>query len=351
VVARTGEQAVCPAGHGGPERAVQVLLGLTWLTDGALQLQPSMFGRGFVTGALLPNATGNPPLVARSIVAAAHFLEPHIAAWDALFAAVQLAIGLGLLARRSVRPALAVSFAWSLAVWWAGEGLGGLLTGTASPLTGAPGAVLLYVLVGLLAWPRQVSPGGTEGPSMERASMERASTERGSMERGSRLLGQAGARAIWVVLWVGSAALLLQPANLAGAALRDALQTAAAGQPGWYARLLSGAARVVGPSGTALTLALAVELAVVGIGGALAPRAPAILGLVVVLALAIWALPEGLGGILTGQGTDPNTGPLLALAAFAWYRAGPQEKALRTLSASTLSPAGEGARHFAKGAS
>ena len=34
------------------------------------------------------------------------------------------------------------------------EALGGLLIGTASPLTGAPGAALLYVLAGLIAWPR-----------------------------------------------------------------------------------------------------------------------------------------------------------------------------------------------------
>lgn len=314
--------ATLTAGRGEPERAVQVLLGLTWLADGALQLQPSMFGRGFVRGALLPNATGNPAPVARSIVATAHFLEPHIAAWDALFAAVQLAIGLGLIARRSVRPALVVSLVWSLGVWWVGEGFGGLLTGTASPLSGAPGAVLLYPLVGLLAWPRQEGtkkPGGTGATG---------------------LLGRGGARATWATLWAGAAALLLQPANLAGGALHDALRTAAAGQPGWYARLLTGAAHVVGPYGTPLTVALAVELAVVGIGGALAPRAPAMLGLAVVLALAIWALPEGLGGILTGRGTDPNTGPLLALAAFAWYRCGPPAQARRAVNASVLSPAG-----------
>lgn len=289
-----------------PQRVMQVCLGLIWLLDGALQLQPSMFRRSFVTGMLVPTAKGNPAPVASSITAMAHFIEPHIAAWNALFAATQLAIGAGLLARRTVRPALAVSFAWSLAVWWFAEGLGGLLTGAASPLTGAPGAVLLYVFVGLLAWPN-----GEQ-------HQERAEA------RSTGLLGGRGARAAWAALWVGSAALLLQPANLAGGALRDALVAAEAGQPGWYAGLLSGVAHVLGPQGTALTVAVAAEMALVGIGVALGWRVPSLLGAATVLALLVWVLPEGLGGILTGTGTDPNTGPLLALAALGWYRSRPE---------------------------
>jgi hypothetical protein len=52
-------------------------------------------------------------------------------------------IGPGLIYRPTVKVALLASFGWSLGVWWIGEGLGGLSTGTASPLTGAPGAALL----------------------------------------------------------------------------------------------------------------------------------------------------------------------------------------------------------------
>ncbi len=43
-----------------------------------------------------------------------------------------------------------------------------------------------------------------------------------------------------------------------------------------------------------------------------------------VLGLLFW-LAEGLGGIFTGQGTDPNTGPLLILlAACFWPRRVPE---------------------------
>jgi hypothetical protein len=40
--------------------------------------------------------------------------------------------------------------------------------------------------------------------------------------------------------------------------------------------------------------------------------------LAIVLAVIIW-LAEGLGGLFTGGGTDPNSGPLLALLAVAFW--------------------------------
>lgn len=276
------------------QRAGQVLLGLTWVADGVLQLQPYMFGKGFVTGVLAPAAQGNPVPVAHSVTATASFLEAHIAVWNVLFAVTQLAIGAGLLLPAAVKPALAASFAWSLAVWWFGEGLGGLLTPAASPLAGAPGAVLLYLYAGLLLWPRRSA--GRYG-----------------------LLGQAGARVSWLVLWAGLAALAAEPANLTSGALSQAISAAAAGQPGWLGGAMLGAAQAVAPAGPAWTVLLAVVCLAVGLGVALRFHEGAFLALAVAVATAIWVLGEGLGGILTGRGTDPSTGPLLALAAFVLW--------------------------------
>ena len=39
----------------------------------------------------------------------------------------------------------------------------------------------------------------------------------------------------------------------------------------------------------------------------------------IILAAAIWVIGENFGGILTGQATDPNTGPLLVLVALAFW--------------------------------
>ena len=48
--------------------------------------------------------------------------------------------------------------------------------------------------------------------------------------------------------------------------------------------------------------------------------------LAIVLAVVIW-LAEGLGGLFTGGGTDPNSGPLLALLAVAFWPAAPSPAA------------------------
>ena len=142
----------------GTQRTLQVVLGLLWLLDAGLQFQSFMFHRSFVETYVLANANGQPAVLAWIINNIGHFIEPHIAAWNTLFALVQVAIGLGLLFRPTVRYALCLSFAWALGVWVLGEGLGMLLTGTASALTGAPGSVLIYAMLGLLAWPTDREP-------------------------------------------------------------------------------------------------------------------------------------------------------------------------------------------------
>ena len=70
-----------------------------------------------------------------------------------------VAIGVGLLYRPLVKPALFASFGWVLVVWWFGEAFGMLFMDMAQPLTGAPGGVLMYALIGLVAWPSG-HPGG-----------------------------------------------------------------------------------------------------------------------------------------------------------------------------------------------
>ena len=136
------------------QRVLQIILGVFWLLDAGLQFQPYMFGSGFTTTYLLNNAHNQPDIVRWIITNVGNFVGPHVAVWNTFFALIQVAIGLGLLFRRTVRPALVVSFFWAFGVWFFGEGLGQLFTGSASALTGAPGSVFLYGLIGLMAWPR-----------------------------------------------------------------------------------------------------------------------------------------------------------------------------------------------------
>ncbi len=68
-----------------------------------------------------------------------------------------------------------------------------------------------------------------------------------------------------------------------------------------------------------MAVILAVALALVAVSVYL-PRPAARAGVVLAIATAvfIWVC-EGLGGILTGGGTDPNSGLLLALLAVAFW--------------------------------
>jgi hypothetical protein len=123
---------------GTAQRRLGAALGVFWFVDGVLQLQPFMFGKGFATQILEPNASGQPGILAHAITLAAHLFVQQPVVFNAAAAALQLTIGVALFHPRSFRFGLVLSAAWGLAVWCIGEGLGGLLTGNASPLTGAP---------------------------------------------------------------------------------------------------------------------------------------------------------------------------------------------------------------------
>ncbi len=209
------------------QRVLQVILGLFWILDAALQFQPFMFGRGFVTSFILPNASGQPFVLADLITHIGNFVAPDVAVWNTFFALIQLFIGVGLLFRRSVRPALAVSFVWVLGVWVIGEGLGMLLTGTASALTGAPGSVLLYGLLGLMAWPR---PARRWVDWSDRPAGVASSAAAQGIGRTVTPL------AVWAGYWSLAAVLFLLPDNRTTSSVQSAIVGMADGQPSWYAR-------------------------------------------------------------------------------------------------------------------
>jgi len=181
-------------------RRLQLLLAGLWLLDGVLQLQPVMFTRRF-PAMLAESAAGQPGVVAAPVTWAARLIAGHPAPANAAFAALQIALGLGLAWRPAVRPALAGSVIWGLSVWWLGEGLGGLFTGTASPAGGAPGAALLYAVTAVLLWPprpevssppgARVIPGQPDPARHGGAGNRPGAAGRGDGEGG----GAAGARA------------------------------------------------------------------------------------------------------------------------------------------------------------
>ena len=236
-------------------------------------------------------------------------MAPDVAVWNTFFALIQLFIGVGLLFRRTVRPALAVSFAWVLGVWVIGEGLGMLLTGTATALTGAPGSVLLYGLIGLMAWPRP--PRRWVDWSDRPAGVATSAAAQGIGRTITPL-------AVWAGYWSLAAVLFLLPANRTRTSVQSAISGMADGVPGWYAHFLTSLGNLFSTTGTQTAWILAAVSVAIGLGPLVARRPGWFLAAGALLSFLMWIAGQGLvGDVFSGSDTDPNTGPLVILLAAA----------------------------------
>jgi len=281
------------------KRVLQLALAAIWMLDAVLQYQSFMFSKAF--GQMLAvTAPGNPGVVASPINWNAHLIEHHLILLNTIFATTQLAIAVGIAYRPSVKIALAASIAWGLGVWWFGEGLGEVLTGSASPVNGAPGAVLIYALIAVLLWPTD--------------------RDRAAPFVAARAIGLTAARLVWLAFWAAMVFFTLQSANLTPQGLHDLISGMASGEPGWLASLDNGAAAALAHNGVAGSAVLAAAFALIAASIFLpTPAARAAIVLAFAVAAFIWVVGEAFGGILTGGGTDPNSGPLLALFALLYW--------------------------------
>jgi hypothetical protein len=297
---RLGAGAEAAAGAADVRRLLQLALAGIWLLDALLQYQSFMFSNAF-SQMIGGTASGNPGVVASPITWDAALVAHHAVLLNSIFATIQLLIAIGIAWRPTVRLALAASIAWSLGVWWFGEGLGMVLTGSASPVNGAPGAVIIYALLAVLLWPA------------DRAGKPAPFTA-------ARAVGAPVARALWLVLWLSLAYFALLPGNRAPQALNGMIAGMESGEPGWLAALDRGAASLVAHQGLAASIVLAIALVIIAAGVYLpAPAAKGALILAIVVAAAIWVFGEAFGAILTGGGTDPNSGLLLILLALTYW--------------------------------
>jgi hypothetical protein len=293
-----------------PRRKLQLALALVWLLDGILQFQPWMFSKAFPQ-MLAGSSQGNPAVLAAPITWSAGLIGHHATVLNALFATIQVALGLGIACRASVRYALGASVAWSLGVWWLGEGFGGVLAGTASPVSGAPGAVILYALLAVLLWPADTDPADTDP-----ADTDPADAHPGAPFVAGGAVGRRPAQALWLVLWGSLAFFSLTPASRAPQAISGTISDMAAGEPSWLGWIDSHAASALAHQGLAASIVLAAAFAIIAAGIYFSARSVIIAALVITVAL--W-LAQGLGGIFTGMSTDVESAPLLALIALAFW--------------------------------
>lgn len=307
-------------------RRVRFLLGLLWLLDAGLQAQPQLFSPSWWRDDLAQSAMGQPAPVAHSIIWATGLVAAHAVFWNSMFVAVQALIGLALVTGRFERLAVAASVPWAFGIWWIGEGFGALPTGMAMAATGAPGAVTLYPLIGMLAWPR-TAPGA----------------------RSDRIAPRAGLAA-WVVLWAGQSLLQLPWAFPAGRVMRANVSEYSQDHPAWLAAVGRAVGHVTDHHAVLLSAGLAALGLAVGFGVLIRRSRPAALAIGMVAAISYAFVFQGLNGLISGGATDPGPAPLLVLLALALWP-DPEPRGLPALQVAQLAvpdqvDAGAGDQHL-----
>ena len=296
----TGRRSVAASLHVN-QRTLQCALGAIWIIDGLLKFQPDLFKPSFVSDVIRPMAAGQPSLINSTINHTANLLSHGTTLWVALFGVIEIAIGVGLFFRRSVKPALVASFIWGAGIYLFGEGFGMVLTGQTSPLQGAPGAVCFYMLLGLLVWPR-----ADQGDDRQRVGPASSAAGRG-------VLGGTGSLLVWAGIWLFEAVIWVFPFNRTSNSITNQLTETANGEPGWYAHFLNATGHAFAGTGIWMAALLATVSVIIGLGPLISRRAGIYIGLGIALALLYWVTGEGVGELLTFGGTDPNNGPLIAL--------------------------------------
>jgi hypothetical protein len=246
-----------------------------------------MLSSHFAHKVLAGAAHGQPAAVNGPIGLEVHLIAAHPAIFNVLFIAIELVLAGLLLWRQTSRAGLKASIVWGLAIWYLGEGFGGLLSGHTSLLVGAPGAALIYVLLAVAALPRKDV----------------------TDTKPSYWLPIS-----WCVLWLVGALYQLLPGQNSSTYIAATLRQVPANSPGWLATLHLHVANVVQNTGLWYIFLLALLQALIG----LFVLSPSYLKQVAVicgslLAVAFWVIGQNTGLYFSGLATSPGTGPLVLL--------------------------------------
>jgi len=291
-------------------RLLRIAFGLLWVLDGVLQGQDSM-PLGLTAKVMQPAAASSPGWVQHLVNAAATIWSDHpiVAASSAVW--IQVGIGMWLLvapAGRWSRLGGLASASWGVLVWVFGEAFGGIFAPGASWLFGAPGAVLIYVVAGLLlALPTRSWSTRRLGQGVLRVM-------------GAYFVSMAVLQA-WPGrgFWEGRAGRGTALGSLAG--MSSAMS--ATPQPHLLSVLVRSFSSFDAAHGWGVNLFVVVSLAAIGTALLSARRRPTrgALAASAVLCLADWILIQDLG-FLGGVGTDPNSMiPILLVLAAAYVAA------------------------------
>jgi len=274
---------------------LRISFGFLWIFDGLLQLQQGM-PVGLPTQVVQPAAASSPHWVQHLVNNGTLIWLRHPISAAASAVWIQVGVGVLMLVARSGRLsqlAGAVSVGWGLVVLVFGEAFGGIFGSGLSWLFGAPGAVLFYVVAGVLI-----------------ALPERAWVEQ---RIGRALLGVLGVFFVAMAVlqaWPGRGFWQGQrdPHGSAGA-LTSMVQTMSkTPQPHAMSSVVSSFASFDAQHGWMVNLFIVLALAGIGIALLTGREQVTFVALVCssVLCIAVWVFVQDLG-FLGGVGTDPNS--------------------------------------------
>jgi cytochrome oxidase Cu insertion factor (SCO1/SenC/PrrC family) len=281
------------SGEARGRRLLRVGFGLLWILDGILQAQPKMAG-GLAALVIEPAAAVSPAWVQHVVNWGGTIWSFHPIQSGAASVWIQVGIGLWLLVAKSgpwSRLAGLAAVAWGLVVWVFGESFAGIFAPGLSWLTGAPGAVLVYVVAGaLVALPEQA----WRSPRLGRLLLGGT----GLFFIGMAVLQAWPGRGFWQGTIDG------KPGTLAGMVQ----QMSGTPQPHVLSALLARFGSFVASNGFAVNLVVVIALAAMGAifltGKPRLVRYAMWFG--IVFCLADWVLVQDFG-FLGGLGTDPNS--------------------------------------------
>lgn len=275
-------------------------IALLWLLDAGLQGQPRMFTVDFASNIMRPSIAIGPSFLVGLSTWTTKLVSLHIAQLNWVFLLTQLVVAVALLTgllrhdQRLIKGGLVISICWGLGVWVFGEGTSGVFTGNGTLLTGAPGAVLLYVLIAVL----YLLP----DPWWQLAA-------KFCLPRDCLAL----------LFLYGAIAQVATPAFWGSQGISVLIEGQASMAPSW---MVSAMTPLVSWTHSNPVISNAVFAgALLAVAVLLFGRAPKTLGFVIfaVVLVFIWIWGQELGGLFSGMGTDPNTPPLLILLAIpAW---------------------------------
>jgi copper(I)-binding protein len=162
--------------------------------------------------------------------------------------------------------------------------------------------VLLYVLLAAIAWPKLPAdaPAGWRGWLRQDGSVPPA----------------AWTPAAWAAVWIGGAVLQALPGQNTAGDIADALSGMT--MPSWLGSPVNAIADGIRSAGAPVVWLLLAVLVAVGLCGLGGRRLRLVAGWAGFgLAVLFWVFGQGLGNLGSGQATDPNSAPLLALLAIA----------------------------------